>query len=103
MIMEVVKVVIHDQYLPIYLWEEVAMKVVYMKNRSPHRVLENKTPEEMFLGDKQEVSHLRMFGCPVYVHVPKDKRTKLDPSGKKGTFVGYNDTSKAYKVYILGH
>jgi hypothetical protein len=37
------------------------------------------------------------------VHVPKDKRTKLDPSGKKGTFVGYSDTSKAYRVYIPGH
>jgi hypothetical protein len=39
----------------------------------------------------------------MYVHIPKDKRTKLDPSGKKGTFVGYSDTSNAYKVHILGH
>jgi hypothetical protein len=44
-----------------------------------------------------------MFGCHVCVHVPKDKRTKLEPSGKKGIFVGYNDTSKAYIVYISGH
>jgi hypothetical protein len=32
--------------------------------------------------------------------VPKEKRTKLEPSRKKGTFVGYNDTSKAYRIYI---
>jgi hypothetical protein len=25
----------------------------------------------------------------VYIHVPKKKRTKLKPSGKKGTFAGY--------------
>jgi hypothetical protein len=25
----------------------------------------------------------------VHIHVPKKKRTKLKPSGKKGTFVGY--------------
>jgi hypothetical protein len=25
----------------------------------------------------------------VYIHVPKVKRTKLEPSGKKDTFVGY--------------
>jgi hypothetical protein len=25
----------------------------------------------------------------VYIHVPKQKRTKLEPSGKKGTFMGY--------------
>jgi hypothetical protein len=29
---------------------------------------------------------------PVYIHVPKEKRTKLEPSGKKGTFVGYRES-----------
>jgi hypothetical protein len=50
-----------------------------------------------------EVSHLRIFGCPVYIHIPKDKRTKLDPSSKKGIFVGYSETSKAYRVYVPGN
>jgi hypothetical protein len=27
----------------------------------------------------------------------------LNPSERKGVFVGYNDTSKAYRIYILGH
>jgi hypothetical protein len=57
----------------------------------------------MFSGDKLEVNHMRIFGCLAYVHVPKDKRIKLDPYGKKGTFVGYSDTSKAYRVYIPNH
>jgi hypothetical protein len=55
-IMEAVKAMIHDQDLPMYLWEEAAMTVVYVQNKSPHRVLENKTPEEMFSGDKPEVT-----------------------------------------------
>lgn len=38
----------------------------------------------------------------MYIHVPKKKRKKLESSGKKGTFVGYNETSKAYRIYILG-
>jgi hypothetical protein len=46
----------------------------------------------MFTGEKLEVSPLRIFGCPVYVYVPKDKISKLDPSGKKGIFIGYNET-----------
>jgi hypothetical protein len=50
-----------------------------------------------------KVSHLRIFGFPVYIHNPKDKRTKLDPSGKKGIFVGYIETSKAYRVYVPGY
>ena len=58
------------------------------------------TREEAFTEMKSEVGHLRIFGFPVYIHVPKDKRTKLEPSGKKGTFVGYSEFSKDYKIYI---
>ena len=61
----------------------------------PHKVLENKTPEEVFSGKKPEVSYLRIFGCPVYIHILKEKRTKLDPLGKKDIFVGYSESSKA--------
>ena len=39
---------------------------------------------------------------PIYIHVPKEKRTKLDPSGRKGIFVGYSESSKAYQIYIPG-
>ena len=34
-------------------------------------------------------------------HVHADSRKKLDPSGEKGLLVGYSETSKAYRVYIL--
>ena len=47
------------------------------------------TPEEAFTSEKPKIGHLRIFGCPVYVHVPREKRTKLDPFGRKGIFVGY--------------
>ena len=38
----------------------------------------------------------------MYIHIPKEKRTKLDPSGKKGIFVGYSKSSKAYRIYFPG-
>ena len=44
----------------------------------------------------------KIFGCPIYLHVLKEKRLKLDPLGKKGIFIGYSETSNAYKVYIPG-
>lgn len=37
----------------------------------------------------------------MYIHVPKEKRTKMEPSDKKGIFVGYSETSTAYRIYIL--
>jgi hypothetical protein len=58
------------------------------------------TPEEAFSGKKPNVENLRIFGCHVYSHIPKDKMNKLEPSGKKGIFVGYSDSSKAYIIYI---
>ena len=91
---------IHDQSLPMFLWAEASMTDVYVENRCPHKILKNMTLEEAFTRVKPEVGHLRIFGCPVYIHVPKDKRTKLEPSSKKGTFVGYSESSKAYRIYI---
>jgi hypothetical protein len=36
----------------------------------------------------------------VFVHISKERRTKLDPSGKKEIFVGYYEVSKAFRIYI---
>ena len=94
---------IHDQSLPMTLWAEACMTAIYVQNRSPHRILKNIiTPEEAFTKVKPEIRHFKIFGCPVYLHVPKEKRSKLEPSGRKGTFVGYNESSKAYQIYNLG-
>lgn len=49
---------------------------------------------------KLEVNHFHIFGCLVYIYVPIEKRTKLEPYNKKGLFLGYNETSKAYMVFI---
>ena len=38
----------------------------------------------------------------MYIHILKEKRKKLDPSGKKGIFVGYSESSKAYRIYFPG-
>jgi hypothetical protein len=35
-----------------------------------------------------------LFTCP------SEKRTKLEPTAEKGIFVGYSETSKAYRIYI---
>ena len=72
-IMEAARAILHDQDLPMHLWAEAARTIVYVQNRTPHRVLENKTSKEVFSGKKPEVSHLRIFGCPVHIHIPKKR------------------------------
>ena len=101
--MEAVKAMIHDQDLPMYLWAEAARTAVYVQNRIIHSALGNKSPEEMFSVERPEVSHLKIFGCPVYIHIPREERLKLDPLEKKGLFVGYSEESKAYRIYIPGY
>jgi hypothetical protein len=80
------------------LWVEACMTTIYVQNMSPSHFLKNITPEEAFTRVKPEIEKFRIFGCLVYFHVPKEKRSKLDPSGRKGTFVGYNEFLKAYQI-----
>ena len=54
MIMEVAREMLHDQDLPMHLWVEAARIAMYVQNHTPHRVLENKTPEEVFSDKKLE-------------------------------------------------
>ena len=89
---------IHDQDLPMHLWVESTRTNVYVKNKLSHNAFGFKTHEVK----KLEVIHINIFGCPVYVHIPKEKRTKLDPSEKKGIFVGYREVSKSFKICISG-
>ena len=98
--MEASRAMLCDQGLPKFLWGEAANTVVYIQNRCPHSALDSKTPEGVFTSKKPDISHFRVFGCPVYFHVANEKRIKLDASGKKGMFLGYRETSKAYRVYV---
>ena len=99
-ILEAARAMLYDQGLLNFLWEEAAHTAVYVQNRCSHSALDSKTPKEAFPDKKPDVSHFRVFGSPIYFHVPKEKRSKLDASGKKGTFVGYSETSKAYRIYV---
>ena len=47
----------------------------YLVDKSPSSVLEDKTPQEVWTGKKPFLSHLTVFGCDAYVHVPKEKRS----------------------------
>ena len=61
-----------------HLWVEACNTAVYAQNRCPHRVLGMSTPKEDFTGKNPDISHLKIFGSPVYIHVMKDARKKLE-------------------------
>jgi hypothetical protein len=83
-----VKAMLHDQSLPMYMWEKVCNTTVYLQNRSPHRILEGKTSEVAFTGSRPKIGNLKIFGCPVYIHILVEKRKTLQLSGQRGSLVG---------------
>ena len=100
MIMGVARAMLHDQGLPMHLWVEACNTAVYVKNRCPHRVLGMSTPEEAFTGKKPDVSHFKIFGSSVYVHVTKNAKKMLELTAEVGIFLGYTETPHNYHVYF---
>ena len=72
-----------------HLWVKACNTSIYGQNRCPHRVLGMSTPEEAFTGKKPDISHLKIFGSLVYIHVTEDTRKKSKPTAEVGIFVGY--------------
>ena len=59
----------------------------------------NRVPEEAWSGIKQGVTHMRVFGCVAYAHIPDQLRKKLDKKGEKFIFIGYSEESKDWRLY----
>src|SRR5277367_3733408 len=100
MIMERVKAIIAESKLDKRLWMDLAETVVYLKNRSPTIAVAT-TPYELWHGIRPNLSHLKIIGSTAYIHVPKEKRTKLDTHSHKGIMIGYGGGTNQYKVWDL--
>ncbi|RVX14987.1 Retrovirus-related Pol polyprotein from transposon TNT 1-94 [Vitis vinifera] len=98
-IMEMTRCMLHEKELPKKLWAEPANTAVFLLNRLPTRVLQKKTPFEAWFGYKPDLKNLRTFGCLYFSYVPQVKRDKLDKKAEPGVFIGYSNSSKAYRIF----
>jgi len=62
-------------------------------------LLNEKTPQEVLNGRKPNVSHLKVFRTIAYGCVPTQQRTILEDKSKKYAFIGYNEKTKAYRLF----
>jgi hypothetical protein len=90
---------LNEKNLPNCFWVEAVVTVVYIMNRTPTSTNHGMTPEEKFTGKKLDVSHLKVLGCIAYVHVPDEKRSKLNLKTKKCIFIGYSLEQKGYRCF----
>ncbi|GJU96176.1 retrovirus-related pol polyprotein from transposon TNT 1-94 [Tanacetum coccineum] len=95
-IMEKVRCMLSHANLDKDFWVEAATTASYLINRSPHRSLDGNIPEILWSGNSVDYSNLRVFGCPVYVHVNEGK---LVPRVVKCIFLGYGSGVKGYRVW----
>lgn len=93
------RVLLRDSGLPKSFWGLAIMAGSYLHNRTPNVNTEDKTPHERFFGNQPQADHLRIFGSWAYVHIPAEKRRKLDDRAVKCRFVGYLSGMKGWQFW----
>ena len=51
------------------------------------------SPLQLFFGKEPDISHLRIFGCAVYVPIAPPKRTRMGPQRRLRIYIGYESPS----------
>jgi len=92
-----------DAHVPTRFWLKAVAISAYLLNRLPSQTLNHKTPLQI-LATQTNIPPIQMltprvFGCSVFVHIPKANRTKFDSCAKKCVFVGYATHQKGYQCY----
>ncbi|KAK9065390.1 hypothetical protein SSX86_016773 [Deinandra increscens subsp. villosa] len=84
--------------MPKKFWAEAVSTTAFLINRSPSRVIENKTPMEIWVGTQPSYQDLRVFGSFCYAHISQGK---LEPRAVKCIFLGYSENVKGYRVWRM--
>lgn len=98
-IMNLARCLLSDSKLNIKYWPEIIKTAAYLNNRTIINTCENKTPFEIFVRKKPNISNLKLYGSKVFVRVPEIKRqSKWDRKADIGILVGYE--SVGYRVLV---
>ena len=78
-VVEAARAMLEAKSMPKFYWAEVVRTADYIQNRIGEKVLTH----ALYFERKSNLNrHLRVFGSIVYMHVPKEKRRKLDVIAK---------------------
>ncbi|GJP82430.1 hypothetical protein CLOP_g12690 [Closterium sp. NIES-67] len=84
--------------LPDPFWVSALRQVALVKNRVLATVGDKEwIPYVKWYGSAPTVNMLRAFGCMVVFHVPKEKRGKLEASGRWGVHLGIAKDHKGHE------
>lgn len=97
--MNLVRCMLNENKVPKCFWPEAVQWTSHILNRSPTSILKDKTPIEMWSGNRPSVEHFKIFGCIAHVHVPDQRRKKLDDKSIPCIMIGVSSESKAYRLF----
>ena len=80
-----------------WYWPYAGKTFVYLSNRTGTRVLDYKTPYEVFYGKVPDLKHLRVFGS-LGTATTGEHKGKLETRGKPIMFLGYSEDERSYVV-----
>lgn len=88
-----------DVKFPEAIWAELVTTATYVLNRTGKSSVDGVSPYELWIGSKPRIKHLRIIASTCYVHIPKEKRRKMDEKAIKGYLIGY-DNDERYRIYV---
>ena len=98
-LLNLARAMLSDAGLPMMYWTYAVLYAAKILNATPTRTVQTgKTPEEEFTGNKPDLTRFRVFGCKVYMHVPDEKRHKLQAKTIEGVNLGFAENKRAYVV-----
>lgn len=100
-IVEKVRCLLFDAKLNKKFWAEAAYAAVDVINMLPTSSNGDKTPNELWMGKPSDFDNMKVFGCKALVHVPQQKRKKLDKKAKEVIYLRHASDAKAYRFYDL--
>lgn len=83
-------------------WAEALNCAAYILNHSGKSREKGKTPYEVWSNREYSLHHLKIFGSECFVQIPKKKRDdkKFGKTSKRGIFVGYENITGNYRIWI---
>ena len=96
---ERVRCVLSEDKLRNSFQAEALNTVAYVINLSLVVSLDGDVPNRVWFDKDVSYDHLKVFGCKACVHVPKDKRSKLDVKTKQCILIGYGQDELGYGFY----
>jgi hypothetical protein len=91
---------LYEYTIPKFLWAAAVNTACHVVNRVSLRPIIKKTPYELWIGRKANLSYFKVFSSKCFVLNDAPKVTKLDSKSIEGIFIGYSFISKAYRIYI---